>query len=105
MSLPFPDSSPSGHDQLGHELLRKEVTQRFGTSAAFRDVPFAVLFVLQLTMVLVIALVNGLALGSHAAAAAAGSPPSPPNLERSHDMLLMLAVAVGSTTPGSSSPA
>ena len=48
--LPFPEASPEHAEASTSEqlLLRKEVAQRFGHSGAYRDLPFAVLFLLQL---------------------------------------------------------
>ena len=66
--LPFPEaaSTDTPYDEpaiTSEQLLRKEVAQRFGSSGTYRDLPFAVLFLLQLCTVIVIALVNGLTLG------------------------------------------
>jgi len=111
--LPFPEASPEHAEASTSEqlLLRKEVAQRFGHSGAYRDLPFAVLFLLQLCMVVLIALVNGLSL-SHPAtpqgSAALPAPPPPPgtsspisddDVVRSHQLLLMLVVTARASNP------
>ena len=111
--LPFPEASPEHAEASTSEqlLLRKEVAQRFGHSGAYRDLPFAVLFLLQLCMVVLIALVNGLSL-SHPAtpqgSAALPAPPPPPgasspisddDVVRSHQLLLMLVVPARLSNP------
>lgn len=58
---PFPDES--GAQEAGgtsEPMLRKEAWQRFGDTGVYRDVPFAVLFVLQLLSVLAVAISNGI---------------------------------------------
>ena len=111
--LPFPEASPEHAEASTSEqlLLRKEVAQRFGHSGAYRDLPFAVLFLLQLCMVVLIALVNGLSL-SHPAtpqgSAALPAPPPPPgasspisddDVVRSHQLLLMLVAPARASNP------
>lgn len=104
--LPFPEaaSTDTPYDEpaiTSEQLLRKEVAQRFGSSGTYRDLPFAVLFLLQLCTVIVIALVNGLTLGQSSPPAVPGAPAppaSPPDVSgsdvaRSHELLVMLMVA------------
>ena len=100
-SEPFPEvgSCEESSSSTNEQLLRKDQSQRFGKTGAYRDVPFAVLFVLQLVLMVVIAVTNGMALGRvNPTPSIIAVPPSPPNLslrdlERSHDMLVMLAVS------------
>ena len=86
--LPFPE--PTSEPMLPG----KRETHRFGETDAYRDVPFAVAFVVQLVAVCVIALANGMSV-AHASPSpgpAAGGGGAAP-IERSNTMLSVLAVA------------
>ena len=69
-SVPFPEVGEEGSSSTNEQLLRKDQSQRFGKTGAYRDVPFAVLFLLQLVLVLVVAV------GSRHAVARPATPPS-----------------------------
>ncbi|KAL1530401.1 hypothetical protein AB1Y20_001306 [Prymnesium parvum] len=66
---PFPEEMSSDAGGTSEPMLRKELLHRFGDSGVYRDVPFAVLFALQLLAVLVVAIANGLGVSSEPATA------------------------------------
>lgn len=86
-SPPFPDAEMGeASGSTSEPMLRKNDWQRFGETGVYRDVPFTVLFGLQLLLVVVIALANGLSL-PHADSSPAGA------IWRSRQMMMVLAVS------------
>ena len=98
-SVPFPDEAEvlpglpvtgTSEPMLGDAASNAK--KRFGDTEAYRDKPFAVLFLLQALGVVAIAIANGVSVVRGAAGHPAGDPERVKG-ERSHQMLIMLVVA------------
>jgi len=88
---PFPDDDAgSGPGGTSEPMLRKEATQRFGDTGIYRDVPFAVLFVLQLLSVVAVAIANGVGV-SHDASGQSGAAEGKHDV-RARQLFLILGV-------------
>ena len=87
---PFPGGS--GAESTSEVLLpgRRTAWQRFGDTDTYRDVPFAVIFCLQLVSVCAIAIANGISV-ARSPYVISGDPAQP--VTRSRQMLLVLCVA------------
>jgi hypothetical protein len=98
-SVPFPDEAEvlpglpvTGTSEPMLGVAASNAKKRFGDTEAYRDKPFAVLFLLQALGVVAIAIANGVSVVRGAAGHPAGDPERVKG-ERSHQMLIMLVVA------------
>ena len=95
-SVPFPDEAEvlpvTGTSEPMLGVAASNAKKRFGDTEAYRDKPFAVLFLLQALGVVAIAIANGVSVVRGAAGHPTGDPERVKG-ERSHQMLIMLVVA------------
>ena len=93
LPAPFPDTDRGDVGGTSEPLMlpSKHNWQRFGDTGHYRDMPFAVAFVLQLLVVIAIAIANGYSV-LHSAPVPATDPDQQPG-ERSSRMLAVLVTA------------